>query len=255
MTKLKKKKKPRHVILPDGQVKKGVPINHHAAAANYIVEHQFEHIINVGDFWDMPSLSSYDNLKAAEGKRVMVDIEAGNSAMQEFMNVIVRGRKKTKKWIPSMDFLLGNHEQRIERAVGMNPKLEGLIGYHQLNLGGWKVHDFLEIALIDGIHYSHYFPNPMSGKALGGNANSMLAKLGFSFVQGHRQSIEYARKDLNNGKSIQGLIAGAFYQHDEDYKGPQGNGHFRGICVLHDVHDGNYDLEIVSMDRLMRDYL
>jgi hypothetical protein len=255
VAKLKKKKRPRHLILPDSQVQPGVPTNHLLAAANFAVEGKFERIINLGDFWDMPALSSYDDQKHAEGKRVMADIEAGNSAMQLFMNTIVKGRKRYKSWIPTMDFLLGNHEQRIQRAVGVNPKLEGLIGYHLLNTGGWRVHDFLKIVMLDGLHYSHYFANPMTGKPYSGGAASMLGKLGYSFVMGHRQVLEHARKDLTNGKVIQGLIAGAFYQHDEGYKGYQGNNHFRGICVLHDVEDGNYDLEIISMDRLLREYL
>lgn len=251
----KKRKRPRHLILPDSQVQSGAPTNHLEAAANFAVEGKFERIVNLGDFWDMPSLSSYDDQKHAEGKRVMTDIEAGNSAMQSFKNVIVKGRKRYKSWIPTMDYLLGNHEQRIQRAVGVNPKLEGLIGYHMLNTGGWKVHDFLKIVVLDGLHYSHYFANPMTGKPYSGGAASMLGKLGYSFVMGHRQVLDHARKDLTNGKVIQGLVAGAFYQHDEGYKGYQGNSHWRGVCVLHDVEDGNYDLEIISMDRLLREYL
>jgi hypothetical protein len=255
MARLKRKKRPRHLILPDSQVRAGVPTNHLKAAANFAVEHGHERIINLGDFWDMPSLSSHDDQKTAEGKRVMVDIEAGNSAMQDFMDIIVKGRKRYKSWIPSLDFLFGNHCYRIQRAIGVNPKLEGLIGYHLLNTGGWRVHDFLKIVVIDGLHYSHYFANPMTGKPYSGSAQNMLAKLGYSFVMGHRQVLEHSRKDLTNGKSIQGLVAGAFYQHDEGYKGYQGNNHFRGVCVLHDVEEGNYDLEIVSLDRLLREYL
>jgi hypothetical protein len=252
---VKKKKRPRHLILPDAQVQKDVPTSHLEAAANFAVEERIERLVNLGDFWDMPSLSSYADQKSAEGKRVMVDIEAGNSAMQRQMNIIVKGRKRYKSWMPTLDYLRGNHEQRIERAIGFNPKLDGLIGYHLLNTGGWRVHDFLKILVLDGLHYSHYFANPMTGKPYGGSAGDLLGKLGYSYVMGHRQVLEHARKDLTNGKVIQGLIAGAFYQHDEGYKGYQGNNHFRGICVLHDVEDGNYDLEIISMDRLLREYL
>lgn len=253
-TKGRPRKPIRHLILPDTQVKDKTPNEHIIAAANYAIEHQVEKIICLGDWWDMPSLSTYDDMKSAEGKRVMKDIESGNSAMQKFMDPLVRARKKSKKWTPSMDFLLGNHCQRIERSVGVNAKLEGLLGYHLLNLGGWKVHDFLKVVNIDGIHYSHYFANPMTGKPYSGDAKSILNKLGYSFVMGHRQVLEHSRKDLTNGKVIQGLIAGAFYQHDEGYKGHQGNNHYRGMCILHDVRDGEYDLEIMSIDRLIRSY-
>jgi hypothetical protein len=249
------KKRVRHLILPDPQVHKGVPTNHIQAAANYAVEHKIERIVALGDWWDNPSLSSYDDMKSAEGKRVLVDVEAGNSAMQNFMDIVVRERKKSKTWLPSLDFLLGNHEQRMQRVVGVNPKLEGLLGYHLYNLGGWRVHDFLKVAVLDGVHYSHYFANPMTGKPYSGNAQQILNKLGYSYTMGHRQVLEHSRKDLTNGKVIQGLIVGAFYQHDEGYKGYQGNNHFRGLCVKHDVRDGEYDLEIISIERLLRGYL
>jgi hypothetical protein len=71
---------------------------------------------------------------------------------------------------------------------------------------------------------------------------------------GHKQCLDIGRKDLANGKAIQGLIAGAFYQHDEDYKGPQGNPHWRGLVMKHNVADGQYDLETYTIDRLMRHY-
>jgi hypothetical protein len=250
-----KKNRPTHLILPDAQVKPGVPTEHLLAAAHFAVKHRVTRIVCLGDFWDMPSLSSHDDQKTAEGKRVLADIEAGNKAMREFMAIINRGRKRYKSWKPTLDFIMGNHEQRIQRAIGANPKLEGLIGYHLLALDGWRVHDFLKIVVLDGLHYSHYFANPMSSKPYGGNAGNILAKLGYSFVMGHRQVLEHSRKDLTNGKVIQGLIAGAFYSHSEGYKGHQGNNHWRGICLLHDVQGGNYDLEIISLDRLMRDYL
>jgi hypothetical protein len=51
-----------------------------------------------------------------------------------------------------------------------------------------------------------------------------------------------------------GLIVGSYYQHDEDYKGPQGNHHWRGIIVKHEVRDGNYDMMEVSMDFLRERY-
>ena len=73
-------------------------------------------------------------------------------------------------------------------------------------------------------------------------------------AQGHIQKYEHAVDYLNNGQVVNGLTAGAFYMHDEDYKGPQGNNHFRGIIVLHGVNNGNYDPEVISIDRLLRNF-
>jgi hypothetical protein len=57
-----------------------------------------------------------------------------------------------------------------------------------------------------------------------------------------------------NGRSQHGLVAGACYLHDEDYKGPQGNAHWRGVLVKHEVRAGSYDLMQVSLDYLARRY-
>ena len=76
----------------------------------------------------------------------------------------------------------------------------------------------------------------------------------FSFAQGHRQELSYANKDLANGKRMHGLVAGAFHMHDEEYKGYQASSHWRGVCVLHEVTDWNYDLEVISIERLIKEY-
>jgi hypothetical protein len=47
-------------------------------------------------------------------------------------------------------------------------------------------------------------------------------------------------------------VAGAFYQHDEEYAGPQGNHYWRGIVYKHEVRDGDYDLMELSLPYLLR---
>ena len=241
-----------HLMIPDGQLKPGVPTKHWDALANYILEHRPKKIINIGDFWDMPSLSSYEGKgsRSAEGKRIKKDVDAGNAVMDSLMNKIhSKGGYK-----PELHFCLGNHEQRIERAVNSDPRLEEIVGYHMLSLDGWNVHDFLKPVALDGVAYAHYFYNPMSGRPIGGTIDTMLKKIGHTFSQGHRQEILYGRRDLNNGTHQHGLVAGAFYMHDEGYKGPQANDHWRGIIHKHDVKDGTYDIELVSLERLLRRY-
>ena len=51
-----------------------------------------------------------------------------------------------------------------------------------------------------------------------------------------------------------GLVCGACYLHDEDNKGPQGNYHWRGIIVKHEVSNGAYDPMFVSLNYLCRKY-
>ncbi len=51
-----------------------------------------------------------------------------------------------------------------------------------------------------------------------------------------------------------GLFAGTFYSHDEDYLGPQGNKHWRGALMLHEVNDGAFDLMPISLKYFLDKY-
>jgi hypothetical protein len=93
----------------------------------------------------------------------------------------------------------------------------------------------------------------MSGRPLGGAAAGRLKQIGHTFTMGHQQTLDYAIRFVA-GRSHHGLIAGACYLHDEDYKGPQGNAHWRGLIVKHQVEDGSYDPMFVSLDYLCRRY-
>lgn len=253
----------KHFFLSDVQQKPGCKTNHLTAAANYIVDKQPDVIICAGDFYDMPSLSSYDRgTKKAEGKRYHEDIEAGIEAMEAFLAPIKKynkkqKRKKHKQYKPRMVFLCGNHEHRITRHVNANPELDGKLGLHDLKLKemGWEFYDFTEIVTIDGVAYSHYFYAPNTGRAYGGRATSKLNNVGFSFTQGHQQGLDVAMKHLANGRTIRGLVSGSYYQHFEDYKGPQANDHWQGCIFKTEVKDGDYCLMELSLNYLMKEWL
>jgi len=252
-----------HFIIPDTQVKPGVPTNHLEAAGRYIVRHKPDVIIHLGDHFDMHSLSSYDKgTKKAEGANYLDDIKAGQRAMGELLKPMweynrKRKANKKKQYKPRMVFLLGNHENRIARHINANPELDGVLGFHTLKLEvyGWEVQDFLKPIEIDGLTYAHYFYQPMSGHPYGGKATTKLNNVGFSFVMGHQQGLDMAMKHLGNGKTLRGLVAGSFYQHFEDYKGHQANDHWQGCLMLHEVHDGEYCLMELSMNYLMKEWL
>lgn len=87
----------KHMVIPDTQVKPGVPMNHLTAAGNYIVRKRPDVIIHIGDHWDMASLSSYDRgKKAMEGRRVLADIQAGKDAM-DLLLAPLKALQKTKE--------------------------------------------------------------------------------------------------------------------------------------------------------------
>lgn len=250
----------RHLWIPDTQIREGVPTDHIEALGNYIEEKRFEKIIVAGDWWDMPATSNFNSAKEQEGQRVIDDIDSGNRAMHKLWRAVnkrnrqVAGWKK-KQYTPEKHFLFGNHEVHLERLWEKSPMLGGLIGYDALALDGFKTYPFLQPVDIDGILYSHYFCNPMSGRPWGGMIETRIKNVGQSFTQGHAQSFKYGELEVSNGSRRHGLVAGAFYMHDEDYKGPQGNNHWRGVVVKNDVRNGEYDIMKISMDYLLRKYL
>lgn len=247
-----------HLVIPDPQVAPDVPLDHMDWIGRYILDRKPDVIVHLGDHWNMGSLSSYDRGKIQmEGRRYRDDVVAGNKALtmldrptQKFNH----GRLKRNQYHPRKVLLRGNHEERIQRAVEDNPQLEGHIGYHDLDTRDWEVREFLEPVEIDGVLYSHYFYNPMSGRPYGGQSiDTRLKTVGHSFTMGHQQGLLYGLRSTVGGMH-HGLVAGSCYLHDEDYLGPQGNTPWRGIVVKHQVEDGSYDPMFVSLDFLCRKY-
>ena len=114
----------RHIVIPDTQIKPGDDTTHLDWAAEYIVEHKPDAIIHIGDHWDMPSLSMHDGpgSKQAEGARVHTDIEAGNAALGAVFDPVHKemariASNRRKRWLPRLEFFMGNHEDRITRAI------------------------------------------------------------------------------------------------------------------------------------------
>lgn len=241
---------PVHFFIPDTQVRPGVLTNHIDWIGQYFKDEYADHnttVIQIGDHWDMESLSSYDRGKRQmEGRRYVRDIDAGNGAFQRLDGYLNGAAEK--------HFFFGNHEERIVRAADCDPQMDGLLTLDSLNTCDWERHPFLEPVDLDGIVYAHYFYAPMTGRAYGGqNLETRLKTIGHSFSMGHQQGLKWGRVDTIAGPHI-GLVAGSCYLHDEEYKGPQANDHWRGIVVCHQVENGGYDPMFVSLDYLCRRY-
>jgi len=251
----------KHLIIPDTQVKAGVPLQHLKWAGQYIVDKKPDVIIHIGDFADMESLSQYDvGKKSFEGRRYKRDIEVAKYAMNLLLEPMREYNRKaskngTKKYNPRMVITLGNHEDRINRAVQADPKLEGVLSIGDLEYGqaGWEVVPYLEPVIIDGIAYCHYFTSGILGKPVT-SAAAMVSKKHMSCVMGHVQGRQIAYGTKADGTQITGLFVGGYYQHDEEYLNWQGNKHWRGLWVLHEVKDGSFDEMPVSLAYLKRKY-
>ena len=239
----------RHLVIPDVQAKDGVPLEHLAWIGQYIADKRPDVIICIGDFADLPSLSSYDvGKKSFEGRRYKKDLQSCHKAMkllcEQFVNI--------SDYKPRMVLTLGNHENRIDRVVECDPKLDGLLRVEDLGYEawGWEVIPFLEVINIDGVDYTHYVTSGTMGRAAS-SAAVALRERQCSVVQGHVQHIDIA---IHKKTQAFALFSGICYQHKEPYLGAQGNGQKPGIWLLSEVQNGTADLMQVSLNYLRRRY-
>lgn len=250
----------RHLIIPDTQIKPGVPLDHLNWISKYIVDKKPDVIVVIGDWADMCSLSSYDKgKKSFEGRTYRADILAANDGLQMLMAPIEAESKRTysshiKRWVPRKIVTLGNHENRINRAIETQRELDGLISTDDLFFKQWgfEVYPFLQPITVDGVCYCHYFCTGQMGYAY--TTAAAMLKGHMSGVAGHKQGKDIAHSKRLDGTRLTTMQIGSCYLHDEGYLNPQTNDHWRGIMMLNNVKNGEFDDMAVDLDFLKERY-
>ena len=240
-------------VIPDTQVREGVLMDHLTAAGNYIADKRPDVIVCLGDFADMPSLSTHDKpgSRAAEMQRYKDDIEAAHYAMGKLLGPI----RAVRDYNPVKVLTYGNHEDRITRAQNDNPRgpQPSLDDLHY-ETAGWRTVPFLQPVVIGGVAFCHYFPNGVMGKPHTTAQGILTGKRGIhmSAFAGHQQGRDIAYAKRGDGTQMTAIISGSFYQHDEAYMNPYTNIHWRGMYFLHEVKDGSFDEMALSVNYLLR---
>ncbi len=249
----------RLVYIPDLQCKPGDDLMHVEALNKYLLDKRPDYVVQSGDLWDMPSLSSYDRgKKSAWGRLVADDWEIGCLAVA----VLMDGWEEAG-YHPTLIYTKGNHEERINRYIEENGELDGIMPdpLEFMEDMGWEAYEFMHPVTVEGITFCHFFPKTSKGTVTGASARSgaasALAQLKAnmtSCIAGHKQGLDTAMYCLPTGR-IRSVIAGSFYRHDEDYMGPHGNDYWRGVLMLNRLDGkGDFDLTEVSLDYLMERY-
>lgn len=238
-------------VIPDCQVKPGVNTDHLEWCGKYLAIKKPDVIIQIGDFTDMSSLNMHDTpgSQRMEGQRYKKDIDSVFHAMNRLLTPI----QNTHGYKPKLLLTLGNHEDRITRAINKDPKLEGLMSLDDLAYKkfGWEVFPFLQPVAIGGIAFCHYFPSGVMGRPIT-TARALLTKLHMSAYAGHQQGRDIAYAKRADGKDMTAILSGSFYTHTEAYLNPFTNDHWRGFYMLHQVKDGEFDEMAVSIEYLKR---
>lgn len=251
----------KHLVIPDTQIKPGVSTEHIQWIARYIVDKKPDVLVIIGDWADMASLSSYDvGTKSYEGRTYREDILVANDCLQRLMSIIETEqerieRRHLRKWNLRKIFTLGNHENRINKVIENDRKLEGLISTDDLFFKqfGFEVYPFLKPVIVDGVAYCHYFCSGVMGRAIT-TARALLVKKHMSCIAGHLQGYDVATDHRADGKRITAIICGSAYPHNESYLNDQTNQHWRGVVMLNEVDDGQFDEMKVSLSFLEEKY-
>lgn len=248
-----------HVVIPDPHAHPDYSNNRAVWAGELIKDVKPDVVVVLGDTCDFPSLCSYDRgTKSFQGRTYTRDIQAHKDFQEKLWSTVRKGKKK----LPLRCTLVGNHEYRITRAIEVQPELEGVISYDDLQLD--KYYDIVVpysgsspgTCSIDGVTYAHYLVSGVANRPISGErlAATLLAKHHTSCVVGHNHTFDYAVRSRADGSKIMGLCAGVFQDYDSHYAGEANKLHSRGLAILHNVDDGQFDLEWVSMQRLKQDY-
>lgn len=251
------------LVIPDSHSKPGVSNERYDWLGKLIVDRKPDVVVDLGDFADMESLSSYDKGKlSGQNRHVGKDIEVAVNARKRITEPIRKEQEKLitgkrKRWNVRLVALGGNHEERIDRYVNDHPEMLGVLKQDVSNAieHGWEWYPFLQKVSIEGVTFCHYFHNN-AGKPFGGvnPGRTLIQKLYTSAVQGHSHIWNHYSDVDATGKRIHGLVAGCYFGHDESYAKHSNATWDRCLTLLHDVKDGDYSIEKISYDRIRHEY-
>lgn len=216
-------------------------------------------VVNGGDTADMSSLCSYDRGKRSfQGRTYAADIASHN----DFQDRLWHSYRRAKKRLPRRITLIGNHEQRIDRAIDVQPELEGVISYRDLDLE--RYYDTVIPysgstpggLIIDGIYFSHYLVSGISGRPIGGenSASAILSKRYTSCCVGHSHLVDWSVKTRADGQKIMGLSGGCVIDYDMPYAGDSARLWWRGVTLLKNLENGSYDPTFISLNQIKKEY-
>jgi len=253
------------LVVPDCHAHADYDNERFSALGEFINNRRPDTVVQGGDFADMPSLSQYDKgTRGFEGRRYWRDVEATLDAQNKLWAAvrsynINRRKNKRRMYLPETHLLLGNHEDRINRATNTHSELHGTISIDDLQYHNYwdNVHPFKELVNIHGWSMSHFFPAGLMGRPIGGeHVGAALVKKQFkSCIAFHNHIFDLAERTNADGEKLVGISAGCYVHPDysEGWCANTVDMWWRGVIYLTGVRDGYYDtIEIITQRELMK---
>lgn len=196
-------------------------------------------LINIGDFLDMETISSFSQGRARllNGKHISKDIQEANKILDRHLS-IARKNNPSARYI----YLEGNHEERIERFLDEHPQFEGLLDLpHLLDFSSrgvewvraWskgEVFNLGKATFTHGLSTSQY------------HAKKMVEDYGDSIFYGHTHDMMCIPKatKAHPDKVIVGQSIGCLCVRDMPYMNGRPSKWQQGFAVFFVLPDGTY---------------
>ena len=181
-----------------------------------------EVIVLMGDFLTLDCVSAWDKNKRLrmEGRRYAADIAAGNRGLNILFNDMdalqkKQAKNKKKQYNPSIYYLQGNHEERLDRYLEVDPTFQGHVSVeNDLNLKArgitWVPYrTYLDV---DGVGFTH-IPHSAMGPIGSSGLQVSVCKKALQYVDGdvvfgHTHKLEVGHRTLTRGRQSMAINVG-----------------------------------------------
>jgi predicted phosphodiesterase len=257
------------LLISDAHVEPEQDLTRFEKCAKLIVDRKPDRIIQLGDFVSLSSISGWDMSKKLmmEGRRYQEDVKAGREAANLLFSEIdkLQARQrfhKQKLYSPEIDWLEGNHEDRLDRYLEQHPELEGAfnlgddLGLTERKIIPFKYRDRI---VRNGINYMHAplagNNQPLSGLHI---PHKALQRFNGHVVMGHYHRSEVANIKRIDTKEVQrAIICPSFIEGQPHYLSKNAPAVIdRGVLLLKQF-EGDSDkpvIEEISMGELYGSY-
>lgn len=241
------------LVIGDAHVTNKQSLRRFKWLGKYIADNPPDHLVIMGDFLTLNSLSAWDRDKRLlmEGRRFYLEIDAGIEAL----DLLELGKYKTINKV----FIHGNHEDRLTRYIQTHPELADerttISSLLQLKARGFQQTAYRDYTSIGGIYFTHIpfgKAREISGKDICSKAEQVTVN---SVVFAHTHELHTSCVHKEGQKHLQQILnAGCFFEEDEEYVQGHMTNYWKGIIELENYSYGRFDIKTTSMGRLKREY-
>ena len=241
----------RVVAVGDAHGEPGQDLTKYRALGNYAAEHGIDHVVLIGDFITMQSLSSFEKPGSAgmEGWHIEDEINYGCQALEQINSA---GGKF------QLHYIEGNHEDRIKKWIEGEARLQGLVSleraYESL-VDSWT--PYRHALTLGGVLFTHVPFNQT--KAVGGVYPAYRASLlvNKSIVFGHTHKVGVHPFGTFGDVAVNFAInIGCFFEqeYDPDYMDGRIKSYWRGIFDLEVADSTIKSFDMIPLDKLKTEY-